>query len=278
MNETCIQISIIMGIYNCADTLHEAIRSIIDQTFDSWELIMCDDGSDDNTFSVAQIYQNMYPNKIKLLRNSTNMGLNYTLNQCLKYVNGEYVARQDGDDISLPHRFEVQLKAFEQHPELSIVSSSMVLFDSMGEWGEVIRKSFPEKKDIINGTPFAHAPCIVRTDAIRTVGGYSEQKRLMRVEDYHLWYKMYKAGYKGMNLKDVLYRCRDDRAAQKRRKFKYRINECYVRWLTFKDFRLPLIVLPAVIKPLLVGLLPSFAYRILHKSKYLVSNHTKEVI
>ena len=79
-----------------------------------------------------------------------------------------------------------------------------------------------------------------------------------------------------MNLQEVLYRCRDDRAAQKRRKFKYRINECYVRWLAFKDFHLPLIMLPVVIKPLLVGLLPSFVYRILHKSKLTASDHFKE--
>lgn len=277
MNAKSTRVSIIMGIYNCADTLHEAIQSILEQTFSSWELIMCDDGSSDDTYTVAQIYQNMYPDKIKLLRNNSNMGLNHTLNRCLELVKGEYIARQDGDDMSLPHRFEVQLKAFEQYPEVAIVSSSMALFDNSGEWGNIIRKPFPQKKDLVNGTPFAHAPCLVRADALRAVGGYSEHKCLIRVEDYHLWYKMYNAGYRGMNLEEVLYRCRDDQAAQKRRKFKYRINECYVRWLAFKDFHLPLIMLPVVIKPLLIGLLPTFVYRIFHKSNLTISDHSKEV-
>ena len=271
-----VKVSIIMGVYNCADTLKEAIESIIAQTIDSWEMIMCDDGSSDDTYAVAKSYQDRYPDRIKLIRNASNTGLNHTLNRCLELANGEYIARQDGDDMSLPHRFEVQLKAFEKYPELAIVSGSMVLFDRTGEWGNMIRKPFPKKKDLVHGTPFAHAPCLVRADAFRAVGGYSEKKFLIRVEDYHLWYKMYKAGYIGMNLQEVLYRCRDDRAAQKRRKFKYRINECYVRWLAFKDFHLPLIMLPVVIKPLLVGLLPSFVYRILHKSKLTASDHFKE--
>ena len=111
-------------------------------------------------------------------------------------------------------------------------------------------------------------------DALRAVGGYSERNRLMRVEDYHLWYKMYKAGYKGMNLQEILYRCRDDRAAQKRRKLTYRMNECYVRWLVFRDFHLPVYLLPLVIKPLLVGLLPSSIYRSLHKAQFASSDHS----
>ena len=81
-----IEISILMGIYNCAGTLNEAIDSIITQTCKSWELILCDDGSSDNTYSIAKEYAERYPNKIILIKNSKNMGLNYTLNHCLKYV------------------------------------------------------------------------------------------------------------------------------------------------------------------------------------------------
>ena len=62
------KVSVIMGIYNCADTLGEAIDSIIDQTYPDWELIMCDDGSTDNTYQIAHMYQNRYPDKIVLLK------------------------------------------------------------------------------------------------------------------------------------------------------------------------------------------------------------------
>ncbi|MEO2261829.1 glycosyltransferase family 2 protein [Dorea sp. YH-dor228] len=86
-------ISIIMGIYNCAETLPESIESILNQTFTDWELIMCDDGSNDNTYHVAEWYASVYQNKIVLLKNEKNRGLNYTLNKCLEAVKGKYIAR-----------------------------------------------------------------------------------------------------------------------------------------------------------------------------------------
>ena len=96
------KVSIIMGIYNCAATLPEAIDSILAQTFPDWQLVLCDDGSKDNTYAVAKAYQERIPDKIILLQNEQNMGLNHTLNRCLQAATGEYVARMDGDDVSLP--------------------------------------------------------------------------------------------------------------------------------------------------------------------------------
>ena len=79
-----MKISVLMGIYNCAETLGAAIESILAQTFTDWELILCDDGSSDDTYAVAEGYQQQYPEKIKLLKNEKNMGLNYTLNHSLR--------------------------------------------------------------------------------------------------------------------------------------------------------------------------------------------------
>ena len=84
------KVSIIMGIYNCAPTLPEAIGSILTQTFSDWQLVLCDDGSTDDTYAVAKGYLDKYPEKIILLQNETNMGLNHTLNRCLAAATGEY--------------------------------------------------------------------------------------------------------------------------------------------------------------------------------------------
>ena len=111
------KVSIIMGIYNCASTLPEAIDSIINQTYNNWELIMCDDGSVDNTYEIADKYRNQYPKKIVLLKNEKNMGLNYTLNECLKHSSGEYIARMDGDDLSLPTRLEKEVAFLENNTQ-----------------------------------------------------------------------------------------------------------------------------------------------------------------
>ena len=93
------KVSIIMGIYNCAPTLSEAIDPVLAQTFTDWQLVLCEDGSKDNTYEIAKAYQKRFPEKIVLLRNERNMGLNHTLNRCLAAADGEYVARMDGEDI-----------------------------------------------------------------------------------------------------------------------------------------------------------------------------------
>ena len=93
-------ISVIMGIYNCAETLPDAINSILNQTYSDWELIMCDDGSSDDTFDVAQKYVDIYPNQIILLQNEKNLGLNYTLNRCLALATG----KPRGDQRAVPRR------------------------------------------------------------------------------------------------------------------------------------------------------------------------------
>lgn len=119
------QISVIMGIYNCADTLPESIESIINQTFKDWELILCDDGSSDNTYQVARQYKAKYPEKIVLLRNKKNRGLNYTLNRCLRAAKGEFIARMDGDDRCPVNRFTKELEVLRRESDIAIVSTDM---------------------------------------------------------------------------------------------------------------------------------------------------------
>jgi glycosyltransferase EpsE len=81
MQENTPKISVIMGIYNCATTLAESIDSLFSQTFNDFELIMCDDGSEDNTYEIAQKYADRYDN-IVFLKIDINRGLNYNLNNC----------------------------------------------------------------------------------------------------------------------------------------------------------------------------------------------------
>ena len=262
-----ITISVIMGIYNCASTLEEAINSIVNQTFTDWELIMCDDGSKDLTCAVAEKYCQKYPEKIVLLRNSENKGLNYTLNRCLAIANGKYIARMDGDDRCHPERFEIELETLEKNKEIAIVSCDMGFFDEKGTWGRISHPTHPVYKDFIHESPFCHAPCMVRKEAFLAVKGYSESSKLLRVEDYHLWMKLYKAGYKGENIHTILYEMRDDRDAYNRRKFKYRINEAYVKLLIIREFKLPLYNFVFVLRPIIVGLIPKCMYDFLHKRR-----------
>ena len=261
------KISILMGIYNCENTLTEAIESIINQTYSNWELILCDDGSSDNTVEIVEKYCKHFPNKIFLLKNMGNKGLNFTLNSCLQYATGDYIARMDGDDISLPERFEKEVNILDNYSEYAIVSTPMIYFDESGDWkiGTAIEK--PSKKDFIKGTPFCHAPCMVRAEALRKVNGYSINKWTVRAEDYDLWFRMYAVGYKGYNIQTPYYKMRDDINAYRRRKFRYCINEAYVRIKGYKMLQLPLKAYTYVLRPLIVGLLPRKIYLFLHHKK-----------
>ena len=259
-----MRVTVIMGIYNCASTLQEALDSLYAQTYQNFKIILCDDGSEDGTLKIAEENASLHHN-VLVIKNSKNMGLNYTLNKCLEYVDTEYVARMDGDDISLPTRFEKQIAFLDSHPEFAVVSSPMIYFDESGDFKEGKAKEFPDKYDFVKGTPFCHAPCMLRTDVMKSVGGYTDNARILRVEDYHLWFKVYAAGYKGANLQETLYRMRDDRNAYRRRTFKSRLNEAYVKSIGYRMLHLPFYYQVFALRPILVGLLPRKIYTLLHK-------------
>lgn len=259
-------VTVIMGIYNCADTLAEALDSLLVQTYQDFRVVMCDDGSTDNTYHVANEYVTRHPEKFVLLKNDTNKGLNHTLNRCLEIADTKYVARMDGDDISLPERFAKEVEFLEAHPEIAIVSTPMVYFDEEGDFREGKNRGvYIQPIDFLRGTPFSHGPCMVRREAMMAVRGYSESPEHQRVEDYHLWFKMYAAGYRGYILKEPLYRMRDNRHAIRRRSWKNRVNEYKVRREGYAMLNLPCIKRLWMFQPLIVGLVPSPLYKLLHR-------------
>ncbi len=258
------KISVIMGIYNCASTLVEALDSLYAQTYQDFEIILCEDGSKDNTYEVAQQYASMHPN-IVLLRNEKNMGLNYTLNRCLEVAKGEYIARMDGDDVSLPTRFEKEVEFLDAHSEYDIVSTPMKYFDDNGIFRVGRGGGEPKLTDFPKFSPFCHAPCMVRKEAYDAVDGYTVDKKLLREEDYHLWIKMYVKGFRGYTLKEPLYMMRDDRNAARRRNFQSRKNEAYVKHLACKMLGLPFYYNIYCLKPLILGILPVSVYRFIYK-------------
>jgi len=262
-----VKVSVLMGVYNCETTLQESIDSILNQTFEDWELIICDDGSFDSTREIAKQYIKRYPNKIFLLENSINKGLNFTLNKCFAQARGKYISRQDGDDISLPNRLQKLNDFLDENPGYSIVSSKMIYFDQNRVYGDGRVKLFPNKNDFLFGAPFCHAASMFTKEAFEAVNGYTISKYLLRVEDYDLWTKMYAKGFLGANLEEPLYKMRDDRNAYSRRKFKYRINETIALFKGYNRLGINLPFYLFILKPIIIGILPNFLYNTLHKVK-----------
>lgn len=228
------RITVLMAIYNCAPTLKEAIDSLYAQTYNNFKLVLCDDASTDNTYEIAKQYAEKHDNII-LIQNEKNRKLAYSLNRCLEYADTEYVARMDGDDISLPTRFEKQIKFLDNHPEYAVVSCPMIYFDETGDWGFGKSVEKPTIEIFKKGAPHTHAPSMTRTAVMKAVNGYTDTKRTIRVEDYYLWYKIYKAGYRGYNLQEHLYKMRDDKNAMTRRTFQVRWNGFIIKRHVMKD-------------------------------------------
>lgn len=258
------RISVLMGIYNCAPYLQEALDSLYAQTYQDFKIILCDDGSTDGTYAIAKANFETHEN-IVLIRNKCNMGLNYTLNHCLEYADTELCARMDGDDISLPTRFEKEVKFLDKHPEYAIVTTPMKYFDETGVFRVGKGGNEPRLTDFPKSSPFCHAPCMVRKEAYDAVGGYTVADKLLREEDYHLWIKMYQKGYRGYTLEEPLYMMRDDRNAARRRSFRVRKNEAYVKHLACKMLNLPFYYNIYCLKPLILGIMPTGLYRFIYK-------------
>jgi len=266
------KISVIMGIYNCEKYINESIDSILNQTLSDWELIMCDDGSKDQTYTIAKYYADKYPEKIKIIKNSKNRGLNYTLNKCLKRASGEYIARQDADDRSKSDRLRIEYEFLESNPEYALVSANMELFDEKGKWGKTNFSGEVTKHDLAKGSPFMHPVVMMRRKELISIGGYSISERLLMVEDYHLWFKFYIHGYKGFNLSDALYEYRDNREAFAKRTVKQRYHTFRLMLWGLRKLKIKKIWYIYSVKQLCLLLTPSELYAYLHKLKWSLNN------
>ena len=119
------KISVIMPAYNAEQYISEAIESILGQTFADFEFIIIDDGSSDSTSGIIASYKD---SRIRYFRNEKNLGIVGALNRGLALAAGEYIARMDADDISLPERFQTQCAYMEKHPDVGVCGTAIKVF------------------------------------------------------------------------------------------------------------------------------------------------------
>jgi glycosyltransferase involved in cell wall biosynthesis len=192
------KITVLMPVYNVAGYVGEAIESILNQTFTDFELLIIDDGSTDATYEKAGSFADP---RIRLIRNESNIGLANTLNKGIESARGEYIARMDGDDISLPQRLEKQLVILEQHPKTDICGAGYRFFGSKNY--EVI---YPCTHDAIRvGLIFGCCmiiPLMRRESLIKHNLRY--EQKFFPAEDYRFWIRC--IGQLTMhNLQEVLF-------------------------------------------------------------------------
>ena len=133
-HECCPLVSIAMPVYNCEPTLATAIRSILHQTFENWELLLLDDGSSDRTLEAARSFPDP---RIQVFDDRSHQGLVSRLNQAIDLSRGTYLARMDGDDVSYPERLALQVGHLQQHPDIDLLGGGILVF---GRGGKVLGK------------------------------------------------------------------------------------------------------------------------------------------
>jgi len=232
-------ISVVMGAYNSEKYISEAIESILNQTYKNFEFIIIDDCSTDKTNMIIRKYA-VKDNRIKLIKNSNNMGLTYCLNKGIKIAKGKYIARMDTDDIALPSRLEKQFSYLENHKDVVVLGSCAFDID---ENGKIIQERNVPKynKDIVNliklVDPMIHPTVMFRKKEINIIGNYNKDFKLS--QDYELWFRCVASGYKMQNLPDKLLYYRIDNSYLKR-KIISRYNELRIKWKGYKELKLPI--------------------------------------
>ncbi len=261
------KVDIIMGVYNDGKTLQRALDSILRQMLTDWRLLVCDDGSTDDTQSILEEYRSKAPEKIALFSNGRNRGLTYCLNRLIGETRAAYTARMDGDDICFPQRLQKQVNFLDTHPQYAIVASSIQKFDEEGVFATVHFPEKPTKEDLLWNSPFVHPTVMMRTDVLKELGGYRDIPKTVRCEDYDLWFRAYALGHRGYCIQEPLLRYYEGRQTYGKRKYRYRINEARTRLEGYRRNGMLVKGLLFVLKPLLVGLIPKQALMRIRRQK-----------
>ncbi len=178
-------VSVLMSVYNAEKYLKEAIQSVLTQTYENFEFIIVDDGSEDNSLSIINQIKD---ERIRLIVNEKNKGLIYSLNKGLETAVGKYVIRMDADDISDPERFDTQIRYMEKHPEIGISGTAYQSFGEGFSSKTRILESNPlqNKADLMFYPVLAHPSVIMRKSVLDENNlRYSEEFK--NAEDYGLW-------------------------------------------------------------------------------------------
>lgn len=200
-----VKVSIIIGVYNGGKTLNRAIDSLMNQTFQDFEIVLCDDNSKDNSREIIETYKNQFPTKVKCVFNETNMTLAGALNQCLAVAEGEYIARMDQDDFSYIERLEKQVQFLNLHPEIACLGSAITVDDGTNTQTSRHCPAIPTLNILLKGGyAFFHPVIMIRKSILDQLGGYRNDPSCNLCEDLDLWYRFFIAGYQGANLEELL--------------------------------------------------------------------------
>lgn len=186
-------ISVFIPVYNAEKYIGEAIKSILNQTYKNFELIIVDDGSTDNTIQVISKYKD---ERIRVIRNKKNMGIPFTRNRGLKEARGKYLVLMDADDVSYPTRIETQVNYMEKNPHIAAAGTAYKHIGNTKKKRVINKRGMPPnltKIKLLFGSPLANATSILRLAIVREKNlKYDEE--FFVAQDYNFWVELSRYG------------------------------------------------------------------------------------
>lgn len=207
------RVSVLLPVYNAADTLAEALESLRQQTFPHFEVVAVDDGSTDASSRLLAAWA-ARDARFRVFRRPHGgvvAALRFGLAQC----RAPWVARMDADDVALPQRLAAQMAYAEAHPQVAVIGTQVEAFPpgTVREglrrylaWQNALLTDADIRREIFIESPFTHPSVMFRREAVLAVGGYRDPGW---PEDYDLWLRLYLAGARFGKVPQVLLRWRD---------------------------------------------------------------------
>lgn len=201
------KISVIMSCYNRKDYLIEAIESILNQSYSDFEFIIVDDASTDGSQDIIKKYADL-DSRIIFIKNDKTKGLINNLNKAFELTKGEYIARMDDDDISLPERFAKQIEYMDTHPEITLLGSFIEVFGDETAVNWVCETDSSILEILMNFfNPLCHPSVMIRKSFLDE-HNLKYSLKAIYAEEYDLWKNIILAGGKLANLPENLLKYR----------------------------------------------------------------------
>ena len=198
------KISVLMPVYNGDQFLDKSIKSILNQTFNNFEYIIINDGSTDDSLRIIESYKDR---RMKIISYSNNMGIAFALNNGLSVAKGDYIARQDQDDISYPDRFMLQIEYLENN-DVDLVDTNFIFIDENDKYLQDYEKRYFNPDETLSHLFFyemVHASIMCKRSLFTE---HNIQYRKRPTEDYDLFIRLAKAGMKAGRLDQKLIKQR----------------------------------------------------------------------
>lgn len=254
MDEKKVQISVIIPTYNRAKLLPQAIESVLNQTFQDFELIIVDDGSTDNTEEIVKNFQEK-DKRIKYLKHQKNKGPSATRNTGIKNSQGKYIAFLDADDIWLPQKIEIQLNKIKE-TNVNVIFSNWYIWNPKNNTKIKAFDSNPidaKQKNLISSLVkknFGNSSAILANNSLFKKNLFDENLRYS--EDYDLWFKFFLKRMKIVFITNPLVCCREHNEQTSKDIYQMRLSRLFIFKKIIKENPNILIKSPILLKKIIL--------------------------